>query len=111
MSPQKGDSHQASGRQAKPALPLLRVERVGSCISELIVMSTILHDKYEAKPIPFENHKNLSNASTEEATLFEQSNSSMKIGNLRVNIRSRFYPKKSLCDIMFSIASARLKEK
>ena len=34
-----------------------------------------------------------------------------KIGNITVNVRSNFYPEKSLSDILFSIVSARLKEK
>ena len=37
--------------------------------------------------------------------------SSLKINNLTVNIKSRFCSEKSLDDILFSIASAKLKEK
>ena len=35
---------------------------------------------------------------------------SLKIGELKVNIRSSFYPDKSLYDALFAITSMRLKE-
>ena len=44
----------------------------------------------------------------------EQDNSyettSLKIGNIKVHVRSSFYPDKSLYDAMFMIASTKLKE-
>jgi len=52
---------------------------------------------------------NKSNAT--KAIPLGQKNNTMKFGNLTVNIESRFHPKKSLYDIFFSIANARLKEK
>jgi len=36
---------------------------------------------------------------------------SIKIGNLRININSSFYPAKKLDDILFSIVTSKLKEK
>ena len=35
----------------------------------------------------------------------------LKVGDLNINITSRFYPKKSLSEILFSVVSMRLKEK
>jgi hypothetical protein len=42
---------------------------------------------------------------------YEYKISSLKINNLTVNVKSRFYHEKSLDDILFSIASLKLKEK
>jgi hypothetical protein len=42
---------------------------------------------------------------------FEYTRNTLKIGDLRVNINSAFIPKKSLHDILYTIASVRLKEK
>jgi hypothetical protein len=50
-------------------------------------------------------------ATKQTETNCEHKTRSYKINNLTVNVNSRFYPKKNLSDIMFSIASARLKEK
>ena len=36
---------------------------------------------------------------------------SIKIGNLRININSNFYPAKKLDDILYSIVILKLKEK
>jgi len=35
----------------------------------------------------------------------------LKVGDINVNIKNNFYPKKSLYDILLSIANTRLKEK
>jgi len=35
----------------------------------------------------------------------------LKVGDLNINITSRFYPKKSLSEILFSVVSMRFKEK
>ena len=41
----------------------------------------------------------------------EYKSSSLKIKNMTVNVKSSFYPEKNLYDILFSIVSAKLKEK
>lgn len=47
----------------------------------------------------------------EVGTNCEYKSSSLKIGKMTVNVKNSFYPKKSLYDILFSIANTRLNEK
>ena len=42
---------------------------------------------------------------------YEVKKTTLKIGNLIINVRSHFHPEKDLPEIMFSIASTKLKEK
>ena len=66
-------------------------------LSGMIAMSNTVQYEKKAKTV-------LSGNNVTQAT------SSLKIGLLNVHVTSRFYPKKLLPDIMYSIASTRLKE-